>query len=214
MMDNEHKITLDSGISFDFTNLFGVDRLTPEDVKTMHEKIAAAQETIKHLRQTGEIAGHLSKDGTPEHVYFTRLPYVQEGYPNTKELLDSMIGYGQTKEARDYAAKLFEVIKLKDDAKVKALSDMKDIVAPFGMESYQDYIKHPTHEVFTKENKENLILDIISSIMSSPYHRDEATRFNNFEVLQSMVQDFVKNLWETHQIRIKLETLKYYYKEL
>jgi len=95
MMDNEHKITLDSGISFDFTNLFGVDRLTPEDVKTMHEKIAAAQETIKHLRQTGEIAGHLSKDGTPEHVYFTRLPYVQEGYPNTKELLDSMIGYGQ-----------------------------------------------------------------------------------------------------------------------
>ena len=35
MTANEHKITLDSGICFDFTNLFGVERLTSEDVKTM-----------------------------------------------------------------------------------------------------------------------------------------------------------------------------------
>lgn len=95
MTANEHKITLDSGICFDFTNLFGAQRLTPEDVKTMDAKIASARETIKKLRQTGEIAGHLSKDGTPEHVYFTRLPYVQEGYPNTPELIEDMLSYGK-----------------------------------------------------------------------------------------------------------------------
>ena len=52
MTANEHKITLDSGICFDFTNLFGAQRLTPEDVKTMDAKIASAQETIKKFQES------------------------------------------------------------------------------------------------------------------------------------------------------------------
>ena len=80
MVAKEHKITLASGFTFDFTNMFGPERLTAGDIKALHSKIADAQKKITHLRKTGEVAGHLSKDGDPEHVYFTRLPYVQKGY--------------------------------------------------------------------------------------------------------------------------------------
>jgi glucose-6-phosphate isomerase len=37
----------------------------------------------------------LSKDGTPEHVYFTTVAYIQEGHPNTPELIAELTKYGQ-----------------------------------------------------------------------------------------------------------------------
>ena len=95
MAVEKHVITLTSGLAFDFTNLFGPDRLSAENIAGMADKIAAAQKAISHLRLKGEVQGHLSKDGTPEHVYFTRLPYIQEGHPNTPELIAELTKYGQ-----------------------------------------------------------------------------------------------------------------------
>ena len=39
------------------------------------------------MRETGVIRGHLSKDGTPELVLFSQLPYVEEGHLNSPKSL-------------------------------------------------------------------------------------------------------------------------------
>jgi hypothetical protein len=51
MAVEKHIITLTSGFAFDFTNLFGPDRLSAEDIAGMADKIAAAQKAISHLRK-------------------------------------------------------------------------------------------------------------------------------------------------------------------
>ncbi|MBQ5823108.1 MAG: glucose-6-phosphate isomerase, partial [Selenomonadaceae bacterium] len=68
-------LTLKSGFSFDYDYLVGEGKVTKADVEALSDKIKAATETIKVMRKDGIIRGHLSKDGTPEKVYFSQLPY-------------------------------------------------------------------------------------------------------------------------------------------
>lgn len=84
------RIVLPSGLAFDFTNMFGAERLQQTDITAIEAKITAAAGALAHMRATGEATGHLSKDGKLEHVYFPRLPYVQEGNPNTPLLLEEL----------------------------------------------------------------------------------------------------------------------------
>jgi len=91
------ELRLKSGFTFDYSNLVGEGKVTEQDVKDLGTKIAEANKAIKVMRQDGIIRGHLSKDGTPEKVYFSQLPYVEEGHLNSpksikhlQELTDSV----------------------------------------------------------------------------------------------------------------------------
>lgn len=81
----EKKI-LTNGIIFDFTNMFGEGRLDEAKVqRALQTQGKAAFEAVEKIRESGVAKSHLSKDGTPEHVYFLRMPYIKENNPNTPE---------------------------------------------------------------------------------------------------------------------------------
>jgi glucose-6-phosphate isomerase len=71
-------VTLKSGFSFDYDNLFGEGKVTQADLDECKDALKAAHEAMKVMRETGVIKAHLSKDGTPEKVYFSKLPYITE----------------------------------------------------------------------------------------------------------------------------------------
>ncbi len=69
-------LTLKSGFSFDYDNLFGEGKVTEADID--FDALRKAHEAMKVMRETGFIKAHLSKDGNPEKVYFSKLPYITE----------------------------------------------------------------------------------------------------------------------------------------
>ncbi len=69
-------LTLKSGFTFDYDNLFGEGKVTQADLDSYKEDLAKAHEAMKVMRDSGIIKAHLSKDGTPEKVYFSKLPYI------------------------------------------------------------------------------------------------------------------------------------------
>ncbi|MBQ3441992.1 MAG: glucose-6-phosphate isomerase [Selenomonadaceae bacterium] len=71
-------LTLKSGFSFDYDNLFGEGKVTQADLDSYKDALKAAHEAMKVMRETGFIKAHLSKDGAPEKVYFSKLPYITE----------------------------------------------------------------------------------------------------------------------------------------
>ncbi len=71
-------LTLKSGFSFDYDNLFGEGKVTQADLDECKDALKAAHEAMKVMRETGFIKAHLSKDGAPEKVYFSKLPYITE----------------------------------------------------------------------------------------------------------------------------------------
>ena len=71
-------LTLKSGFSFDYDNLFGEGKVTQADLDSYAEDLKKAHEAMKVMRETGYIREHLSKDGNPEKVYFSKLPYITE----------------------------------------------------------------------------------------------------------------------------------------
>ena len=71
-------LTLKSGFSFDYDNLFGEGKVTQADLDSYAEDLKKAHEAMKVMRETGFIKAHLSKDGNPEKVYFSKLPYITE----------------------------------------------------------------------------------------------------------------------------------------
>lgn len=71
-------LTLKSGFSFDYDNLFGEGKVTQADLDECKDALAKAHEAMKVMRDTGFIKAHLSKDGAPEKVYFSKLPYITE----------------------------------------------------------------------------------------------------------------------------------------
>lgn len=79
------KIALSSGFVFDVEHLYDSGNVTTQDVQEMEPIYKKAHETIMEMRQTGIMAGHLSKDGTPEEVLFPQLPYIVEGNINSPE---------------------------------------------------------------------------------------------------------------------------------
>lgn len=71
-------LTLKSGFTFDYDNLFGEGKVTQADLDECKEAIQAAHAATKVMRESGFIKAHLSKDGNPEKVYFSKLPYITE----------------------------------------------------------------------------------------------------------------------------------------
>ena len=71
-------LTLKSGFSFDYDNLFGEGKVTAADIDECKDALAKAHAAMKVMRDTGFIKAHLSKDGAPEKVYFSKLPYITE----------------------------------------------------------------------------------------------------------------------------------------
>lgn len=71
-------LTLKSGFTFDYDNLFGEGKVTQADLDFYKEDLKKAHEAMKVMRESGFIKAHLSKDGAPEKVYFSKLPYITE----------------------------------------------------------------------------------------------------------------------------------------
>lgn len=76
-------LKLKSGFTFDYDNLFGDGKVTAEDIAAFGPKLEEAKTAIKTMRSQGIIREHLSKDGTPEKVLFSELPYIEEGNLNS-----------------------------------------------------------------------------------------------------------------------------------
>jgi glucose-6-phosphate isomerase len=89
-------MTLTSGFVFDYSHLYGDNLVTAADITAFSRPIAAAQKAIVHMRATGEVRGHLSKDGTPEKVLFTQLPYVEQGHLNSPQSIQRLKEFGQS----------------------------------------------------------------------------------------------------------------------
>ena len=84
-MITDGKIQLASGFIFDYKTMLGDGRITENDLLELKERAQAAAAAIDEMRKSGYAKAHLSKDGTPEPVYFTHLPYIKEGSPNSPE---------------------------------------------------------------------------------------------------------------------------------
>lgn len=92
----KYKITMPSGLVLDFSNMLGEERLQEREVtQALAEQGAAAAFAVQSMRETGCSKAHLSKDGTPEHVYFSRMPYIQEGNPNTVDSITKLKEYSE-----------------------------------------------------------------------------------------------------------------------
>lgn len=88
------KISLADGFEFDFSTMLGDGRITEADMTQLQDRMTEAVRGIDALRRSGYVKGHLSKDGKPEPVYFTRLPYVQKGNPNSPDSLAALAEFG------------------------------------------------------------------------------------------------------------------------
>lgn len=97
------KLKLDSGFCFDYTNMLGEELIKEDDIASIQDKIERAVSGLTQIRGNGLSNGHLSKNGEPEPVYFTRLPVVAAGNPNTPEVIEELKAYSKqiwdTKEA-------------------------------------------------------------------------------------------------------------------
>ena len=103
----KYKITMPSGLIFDFTNMLGVGRLREDDIERgLIDYGSLADDAVRKIRITGHSKAHLSKDGTPEHVYFPRMPYIEDGNPNTRESIAKL------KEYSDYLKQIDVVVFL------------------------------------------------------------------------------------------------------
>lgn len=89
-------LTLSSGFTFDYTNLYGEGKVSAQDIAAAAERLNKAHQAIRHMRSTGIVRGHLSKDGEPEKVYFTQLPYIQEGHINSPYVIKRLNEFGQS----------------------------------------------------------------------------------------------------------------------
>lgn len=96
MSNQEAILTLSSGFSFDYNNLYGQGLVTPEDIENIADRLKAAHMAVDQMRATGEVRGHLSKDGVPEKVLFSQLPYVESGNLNTPSSIGRLKEFGQS----------------------------------------------------------------------------------------------------------------------
>lgn len=89
-------LSLASGFTLDYSNLYGPGKVTAADCEGLAPRIAAAQAAVDHMRASGEVRGHLSKDGTVEKVLFTQLPYVEAGHLNSPRSVARLKEFGQS----------------------------------------------------------------------------------------------------------------------
>lgn len=89
-------LALPSGFTVDFMNMFGDGRLQEENVERELLTIGTKAELgMSKIRLTGKAKGHLSKDGTPEPVYFMQMPYIKKDNPNTVESINKLQRYSK-----------------------------------------------------------------------------------------------------------------------
>ena len=88
------EITLASGFIFDYSNMLNTHTITAEAIEALESKAADAADALMLIREQGTAKAHLSKDGTPEHVFFTKLPFIQAGNPNTPESIAKLKQFG------------------------------------------------------------------------------------------------------------------------
>lgn len=93
-MEFANKLVLNSGFVFDYTNMLGEGRIKTEDLQEMETAMQKARDAVNEMRTSGTAYNHLSKDGTPEPVYFTRLPEIKNGNPNTPVSLQKLKDFG------------------------------------------------------------------------------------------------------------------------
>jgi glucose-6-phosphate isomerase len=89
-------LRLGSGLTFNYANMFGPSRIDRADLAELGGRIAAAHVAVCNMRNTGEVRGHLSKDGAPEKVLFTQLPFVAGGNLNSPESIARLKTFGQS----------------------------------------------------------------------------------------------------------------------
>lgn len=89
-------LKLSSGFKFDYHNLYGEGKVNEADIASIRDRIAAAHQAVKRMRATGEVKAHLSKDGTPEKVLFTQLPYIAPDHLNSPESIARLKEFGDS----------------------------------------------------------------------------------------------------------------------
>lgn len=88
-------IRLKDGFEFDFGTMLGAGCIQQQDLEALQPQLNKAAEALQRIREQGVAKNHLSKDGTPEPVYFTRLPYVEPGNPNTPESIQKLMDFSE-----------------------------------------------------------------------------------------------------------------------
>ncbi|MBP2636901.1 MAG: pgi [Firmicutes bacterium] len=109
MGNRESRLELPSGFTFDYANLCGEKSITIEAIAALSERLKAAHQAISQMRMNGEVRGHLSKDGTPEKVLFTQLPYVEQGKLNNPASLARLKEFSKSLQNRVDAAISFGI---------------------------------------------------------------------------------------------------------
>ena len=89
------RLELESGFIFEYANMLGNRRIQSMDFTDMQDKITMAVAGVEQIRTTGTSTGHYSKDGTLEHVFFTRLPFIENNNPNTQDSIARLIDFGK-----------------------------------------------------------------------------------------------------------------------
>ncbi len=97
-------LKLKSGFEFDYDNLFGDGKVTKADIDSYADDLKKAHAAMNVMREKGFIKAHLSKDGEPEKVLFSQLPYVEEGHLNSPASLKHL------QELSDHAKKDVDVV--------------------------------------------------------------------------------------------------------
>lgn len=87
---------LKSGFEFNYGNMYGEGKVTDTDIASLADKITAAAAAVDQMRVTGEVRGHLSKDGKPEKVLFSQLPYIAAGNLNSPDSIAKLKEFGAT----------------------------------------------------------------------------------------------------------------------
>lgn len=98
--DQQAVCTLASGFSFDYSNLFGEGKVTTADIRSKASDLQKAHVAMQVMRETGVIRGHLSKDGEPEKVLFSQLPYIEEGNLNSPKSIARLKKFSQSVQNR------------------------------------------------------------------------------------------------------------------
>lgn len=93
-------LELPSGFVFDYANLYGEGKVSPAAMEGLADRLAAAHTALGVMRTEGIVRGHLSKDGAPEKVLFSQLPYVAAGNLNSPESLARLQEFGRSLQDR------------------------------------------------------------------------------------------------------------------
>ncbi len=91
---------LKSGFYFDYDNLFGEGKVTADDLKEYGGALKDAHQAMKVMRESGFIKAHLSKDGEPEKVLFSQLPYIEEGHLNSPASIQRLKEFSKSVQNR------------------------------------------------------------------------------------------------------------------